>query len=402
MTPSPKLSLKASGAFCWTSCTAQPAFVQANADKIPPQDTKYSEEGTLAHATAESLFQDGPIPAGADEAMLRHGANFFGFCRDKRRLFSQEWSELEVELFYMPGRRGFVDWCCINYASPQTLITDIHIADYKYGEGVAVNAKDNLQMAIYARSMVQKQTLLISDDTPIHMHIFQPRVREGEKQSTWVLTWAELVQFTDDRVLGPARTILDGEETKFSPGTKTCQFCPATSFCQARASWLLDDTPLEEIAHHGKLTLPKADTLTLEERANIILKKADIIKWLNGQEEDALKMAVAGTPLPGLKLVQSKGGHRKWSDEEEARKLLIRTLGKKTVVKETILTPSKAAEFEFDFPKKTWKKVEGLIFKPEGGPTLAPADDPRPVWGPRGLDLLEDESPKPVEVEDFC
>lgn len=396
-----KLNLNASSASTWSSCTAQPHYVVANANRIPPQDTEFSVEGTFAHSAVEALFKKTKLSDKVTPDMKKHAQAFVDFCLDKKAPGATDhikrtgmnhrwWSELKVSLFYMPARNGFVDFCCI-------ADDGVHIADFKYGQGVAVSAFENLQMAIYARSMIEQ--LKLKPET-VHMHIYQPRVRQGDKQSTWTIDYKELVQFTDDRVLGPAEDIQAKALTlEFRPGTKTCQFCPCESFCEARTKWLLDDTPLSPVleGHDPVLVTPKSlldSTLT-----KLIRQADDIKKWLGSIEKYGLAMAMSGKPLPGLKLVKGKGGHRKWGNPDLAKEKLLTKLKREDIITEDLITPTQVSEFERDFEKAEWGEIQKLIVKPEGGPTLVSIDDPRPVYGSENLaNVFSDET----GAEDFC
>lgn len=372
----PKLNLNASAAGTWSQCTAQPHYVQANAHRIPPQNTEFSVEGTNAHTVVECIFKGLPFPAFATQDMIWHGTNFVDYCAQ----FESDWaySELKVDLFYMPGRNGYVDWCSF---APDV----IDIADYKYGQGVSVSAKENLQMAIYSRSTIKQKKIPVRPDTKVRLHIYQPRVRQGERISLWEITYAELEQFTDDRVLGPAQLIMGEGKRVFAPGEKTCQFCPAKTFCVARAESKVKGTPLEPIIKGEAPQLPPLETLSPEVIATIVLNKPDITAWLNTFDKYGLQMAASGKALPGTKIVASKGGHRAWSDPNEAKIMFLDLVaqGKVTkdqIIEEKLLTPKQAEEFEFDFEKGQWKEVQSLIFKPKGKPVLAPLDDPRPPY----------------------
>jgi hypothetical protein len=396
-----KLNLNASAAATWTNCTAQPHYVVQNASRIPPQDTEFSVEGTVAHGVVEAMFKRSVINPKATQEMKTHASAFVNFCLEKKAPGQTEhlkrtgmghrwWSELKVNLFYMPARNGYVDFCCV-------ADDGVHIADYKYGQGVAVSAFENLQMAIYARSMIEQ--LKLKTQT-VHMHIYQPRVRQGDKQSTWTLDYKELVQFTDDRVLGPAEDIQAKALTlAFRPGTKTCQFCPCESLCEARTKWLLDDTPLETITSGEVPKLPKADSVSDDVLSKLILKVDDIKKWLGSIEKYGLAMAMSGKPLPGLKLVKGKGGHRKWGNPDLAKEKLLEKLKREDIITEDLITPTQVSEFEHDFEKDEWSVIQKLIVKPEGGPTLVSIDDPRPVYGSENLaNVFSDET----GAEDFC
>lgn len=373
---SPSIRLNASAAGTWSQCTAQPHYVQANAHRIPPQNTEFSVEGTNAHTVVECIFKGLPFPAFATQDMIWHGTNFVDYCAQ----FESDWaySELKVDLFYMPGRNGYVDWCSF---APDA----IDIADYKYGQGVSVSAKENLQMAIYSRSTIKQKKIPVRPDTKVRLHIYQPRVRQGERVSMWEITYAELEQFTDDRVLGPAQLIMGEGKRVFAPGEKTCQFCPAKTFCVARAESKVKGTPLEPIIMGEAPQLPPLETLSPEVIATIVLNKPDITAWLNTFDKYGLQMAASGKALPGTKIVASKGGHRSWSDPNEAKLMFLDLVaqGKVTkdrIIEEKLLTPKQAEEFEFDFEKDQWQEVQALIFKPKGKPVLAPLDDPRPPY----------------------
>lgn len=333
-------------------------------------------EGTHAHTVVECLFKGLPMPDFATSEMIKHATNFVSYCSQ----FESDWSysELNVKLFYMPERNGFVDWCSF---APEV----IDIADYKYGQGVSVSAKENLQMSIYARSAILLKKIPVRPDTKIRLHIFQPRVRQGERVSMWEITYAELEQFTDDRVLGPAQLIMAEGKTVFAPGEKTCQFCPAKTFCTARAESRVKGTPLEPVLRGEALELPPLASLSEETIAKLIVEKSEIVSWLNGIEKYGLQMAASGKALPGTKIVASKGGHRAWSDPNEAKIMFLDLVAKGKVTKdqvieEKLLTPKQAEEFEFDFEKDQWKEVQSLIYKPKGKPVLAPLDDPRPPY----------------------
>lgn len=214
----------------------------------------------------------------------------------------------------------------------------------------------------------------------------------------WEITYAKLMQFTDDRVQGPADSILkDGGQRVFAPGDKACQFCPAKTFCAARAAWLMDDTPLEVVKHAQTPDLPPLEALSPDALSKVIVNAADIIKWIKGAQKYGAQMASQGTPLPGTKIVLSKGGHRVWSDPDEAKIMFLELVTQEKVdrdqvLREVLVTPKQAEEFEFDFGQEQWKQLQSLMFKPPGKPVLASVDDPRPAYtGDVNPDVFDEE-----------
>lgn len=397
MKKSARLRLNASAAHTWTHCTAQPHYVQQYADKIPPQDTEFNVEGTIAHGVVEHYLTGKPMPAKANAEMKKHAQGFKDYVKSlvPTGVAFREWSERKVSLFYVPGGNGYIDYALSFNGA-------LHIVDYKYGQGVAVNALNNLQMAIYARSLIEEDK-----DIPdwVYLHIYQPRVRQGDKTSFWALSYDELVQFTDDQVLGPAEDVLAKKTLKFAPSADVCRFCPASEFCglkgyepdfeyegKLKLQDMLQNSPLLDMLEDETVVLPKPAKSGDELIAAMMEKGAEIKKWIDSLSKYALARAMAGNPIPGTKLVQSAGGHRKWANPESAAITLLRYLSLSDILKLEPPTPKQAEQFEFDVPKAEWTRLQATIVKPEGGPIVVPLDDPRPPYGSSAADLLDDET----------
>lgn len=410
-----KLRRSPSSAHTWTECTAQPHYIQQFADKLPPNDKDYNREGTVAHSVVEVTFAGNPIPLNTDTKfwdgfyrckaeMKKHADGFVAFCRKLQGSKTTEWwSERKVPLFYAPESNGCIDFAAF---TPEG---NLIIADYKYGQGVAVTAEENLQMAIYAVSLIQSELGLWNPYKQVTMAIYQPRVRQGEPSTTWTLSYGELLQFVEERVVAPAKEI-DEKKLKFSPGSKVCQFCPAAGFCgmqgyepnfpftgRMRASDLLDDTPLAPVRKGLPARLMKPEELEQDVLTKLVLRKKEITKFLGDVEEYAEALLEAGKPVAGLKLVQGRGGHRSWRNEDEVKEILLAHLDRSQVITEKVITPSQADQFEHDLPKEHWAAIKSLTFKPEGGPVIAATNDPRPVYGvAKAAEYFADET-----VEDW-
>lgn len=82
----------------------------------------------------------------------------------------------------------------------------------------------------------------------------------------------------------------------------------------------------------------------------------------------------AGHPVPGFKLVTGKQGNRAWSDEEAARALLKDQFRYKTeeVFDLKLISPTKAEKLIKKASPRRWPKVEALITRADGKPTVAP------------------------------
>lgn len=410
---STKLRLNPSAAHTWTECTAQPPYVAQLSDVIPKdQSSEHSREGEVAHLVVEKRFENDPDvakTAGFKPEMRKHADDFVRFCHGLRGQVpptdTNWWSERKVPLFYSPGDNGKIDFS--GFKADDSLV----ICDYKYGQGVAVTAVENLQMAIYAVSLVQAERGVYNPFNEVTMAIYQPRVRQGEPITTWTMTYGELLQFVEERVSIPAADIRAKALTlKFAPSTKVCQFCPAAPFCglegyepnfpysgKLRTSDMLDDTPLAPLRKGLPARLQKPADLDHDIIARITLQAASIKKWLGEVEEYAEARMTDGVEIKGLKLVQGKGGHRGWKNEDDAKEYLLKHVKREEVITEKLVTPAQADKFEHDFPKDEWKDLQQLVFKPEGGPVVVSDKDPRPVYSvSKAAEYFDDET-----VEDW-
>ena len=386
----PRLSLAASAASRWTVCTASPHFVRENWHRIPPQDTSYSLEGQIAHSVCEALLLGKPLPDNADEAMVEHGQAYVNYCNQLAGPNALTFVEQKVPLWYYHERNAIIDFAAV------TADGRIVVVDYKYGAGVEVETEGNKQMAIYARCLIEDVLLNnplfdIQGDTPITMSIFQPRTA-GEP-TTWEITWQELLKWTLLEISAPAFAILESDSPEplleFVPSDSTCQFCPAASFCTARARHLLGDlAPVDLVLSSPDAVLEAPATAValappeaLDEKhllAALAVAK-QVKKWLTDIEEYATEMAGAGKPLPGFKLVEGRGS-RQWGDPDAAAKLLKPKLKDKTFERKLISVAQAEKELKNAAVSPKFKKrLDSLIVRSQGRPVLAPESDKRPA-----------------------
>lgn len=384
----PRLDLNPSSADRWTTCTASPRFIMENWDKLPPGDTIYNQAGTAAHEVASAYLQDrepGTTPVPVDEDMLWHGWNYQEYVLGLKEPRAILTVERKYPNWYMPERNAMIDAAVLN---PRNL----HIIDYKYGEGIPVSPVENLQGSIYARDVIESfDKGGLSKDFPVTIHIYQPRGRNSEDgpAHTWQTSWGELREFTEERVSKAAAKILwdrgtdmfpeTGPILKFAPSDKACQWCPAKGFCAARLAHLTGEIDvLSEFTVVGADApdLPLAHALSTQQRAAIQTHAPELIKWLK-DVLDYNAEVFPNDPLPGFKLVLSRGGNRAWSDPKKALELLLEStiLKKEEIVEEKAIGP--AAVEKLLGKNKLSADLMNLIVKPPGSPVIAPEGDKR-------------------------
>ncbi len=358
-------------------CTASVAFIEANAAILPKQGSTFADEGTLAHSIASDLLLN-KGSAAADPTMDVHCHDYARFVRDKVGPNDRLLVERKVPLFYLPSQRGTVDAAIIG--------TGIYIADFKYGVGVSVQAKENKQLAIYAESLIQQLEKVdeFPDDTLVTLAIFQPRDRNDPNPvRLWALTRGELRVFCfaiDEK----ARLILSGGPVEFvADPQEQCFFCPASGICKAYAEHglrgievLANDAPVDE----AKIaTFPDPTSLSREQRVKIIKHRKGLEKWLEAVEAQEIAELMMNAPRHGLKLVEGKS-NRQWRDEKAAKTLLSNHLTAAEITPPGDIISPAAAEKALkgkELSTRFENAFTALIEKPVGKPTLVPEEDKR-------------------------
>jgi len=405
--------LSPSKAHTWTECTAALAFVKANEHRLPPDTPGPSAiEGTKAHTVAEYLVLGKKAPKWASKEMRSHGKAYAEFCHEAmgpKRDIVRWGAEFRAPLYYLPSERGTVDFHAITK-------TKIVLVDYKYGYD-PVESEGNLQMAIYARSLIEAEfdgffEPLPSDDFPIEMTIFQPRLERDH--STWTTTWGKLREFTDEHVTPKAQAILRGDPGVFKCGPKICKWCRGAAICDAYNDSMLDDfkDEVEAVVPHCNTCndsgivdglvetptglarcpsigetcpdcpppkeLPAPASISDDRLAFIFNNRDRLYDWLKEVEKFVNGRLLAGMKLPGVKLVLSRGGHRKWTDPAAAGKLLLGlNIPHDEIYPPEIITPAQAEKLTAKMKGPKMIELQRLIVKPPGSPMAVPENDPR-------------------------
>ena len=373
--------LSPSKAHTWTECTAALAFVKANEHRLPPDKPGPSAmEGTKAHTVAEYLLLGKPAPKWATKEMLRHGKAYAEFCHDvmgPKRDVIRWGAEFRAPLYYLPSERGTVDFHALTK-------NGAHLVDYKYGYD-PVESEGNLQMAIYARSLIEAMfdgfwMALPADDYPVTMTIFQPRLEQDHV--TWTTTWGELRKFTDERITPKAQAILRGDPGVFKCGPKICKWCRGAAICETYNDAMLEDFKDEVLEVLEGNEPPVVATITDERLVQVFSNRDKLLNWIKEVEKFVTARLISGKSLPGVKLVLSRGGHRRWTDPAEAGKLLL-SCGlphDEVYPPSDVITPAVAEKLTDKMKGPKMIEMQRLIVKPPGSPMAVPENDPRKAY----------------------
>jgi len=366
--------LSPSAAHRWIACTPSARLEQS----FPDSQSEAAAEGTLAHKLGELLIlQKMDVSANLEKefaevylhklyshAMHEHCEAYAAFVLER---FAEAQTHTPDAKLFLEHHLNLSDYIPEGYGTGDAIIIaddTLDLIDLKYGKGVLVSAEDNKQMMLYGLGALLDFDFMYDIKT-VRMTIFQPRI---DNFSTFEMSVADLLQWAEDELKPKAKMAFEGIG-EYSPGSH-CQFCRAKATCKALASYNL------QLAKYD-FTDP---ALMTEKDVADVLNRADVFtSWLTAVQEYALTQAVNGKKWPGYKLVEGRS-NRKYEDELDVA-IKLREAGFKDVqiYKEPELKG--ITEMEKIVGKKTFATLlDGLVIKPPGKPTLAPAADKRPEF----------------------
>ena len=108
-------------------------------------------------------------------------------------------------------------------------------------------------------------------------------------------------------------------------------------------------------------------------------KVALVEQWCKSVRGETERRLLAGEEVPGYKLVEGRKGNRQWADEEAAEAAFKRARFRiEQMYDLKLISPTKAEKLLAGNPRR-WAKLEKLITRSDGKPSVAPATDRRPA-----------------------
>lgn len=388
--------LSPSSAVIWLNCVGAPSLYR----DIPNAPTRFTEEGTRAHALAEQAaineFSSGEGRAdleGEDEmveAAVAWANVLRNVARPDRLVIEDDppillWgAERRVPIGHItgnPGDAGTADFFAVGASR------GLFVADFKYGRGVPVAAKENPQLMTYASGLLEDPEIR-KFCTWVRLVIFQPRI--SSEPQVWETTVAHIDEFAARARAQAKRAmeLVNGavlRQGDLCPGAAQCRFCRAKGVCPAlkekvreetRADFeVIDPAPAEQAAPR-ELIVPESG----EALARVLPWLETIEKWCSGVREAAARRLESGKAVPGFKLVAGRKGARKWIDGAEQRIKAMR-LRNEVVYQRKLVSPTameKAAKAGKLGPRQ-WKALQPFIEQSDSAPAVVPESDRRPA-----------------------
>jgi len=348
---------------------------------FPDNSNRYSAEGTLAHDLAAHFLQGAVDP----HTLVGTGATVDGFdftISKEMAAFVVDYAKLVREyaeggMLLVEKRVDFSPVIDVpeSFGTSDAIIIkgdELIVVDLKYGMGVKVDATDNEQLQLYALGALNDFGIL-ADFAMVTMVIHQPRLNHV---SEWTVPVEVLRAFGEDARLS-AVEVLHHEAPRLEAGEKQCRFCKAKATCPAlNDSVSLATAGVATVADFAEF-LP---TLVEDELSTAMSRVELVEQWCKGIRAEVERRLLAGTPVEGYKLVAGRKGNRAWSDPSEVEQILKKSfrLRDDDMYEQVLISPTAAEKLLKDTPKR-WARVQDLIQRGEGKPSVAPATDKRPA-----------------------
>lgn len=260
---------------------------------------------------------------------------------------------------------GTLDYALI--AEPANGPRILHIADWKFGQGVEV-FPDSEQLKAYALGVLLNENYAQSFDE-VHLTIIQPRLAGEDLIKVHTTSVNSLVNWLG-KILTPALNGINAKHPIFKPSIKACRWCPNKMACPARHA-LIQQLAVDTFSVHSTLPTPDLTALiSLHEQASLIKD------YLSDIAEYMYDLLRKGASVPGYKLVQGKS-NRAWADEKKAMLWCTEhDVDPDKMFVSKFFTPA-AAEKVIGAKLKKDPSFLSLVIKPEGSPSLVKKTDKR-------------------------
>lgn len=266
-------------------------------------------------------------------------------------------------------------------------VTNILVADFKYGRGVEVVATENIQAITYVLAAVK--TLGIKKLGSAVVFIAQMRLIKDwhtNEKCRYIFTAEDAEQYRQDifTIVARVKDIWEGRqpiEGNLKAGSH-CRWCKCFPTCVEAHR----DAEDALVASATEISVEeKVRRLTLDEQVKLFLQKSQIEDFLDAVAANLSAAFQTGVTHPALKLIQTEG-RRGWKKDVESK---IVAAAKKKKIKADELYNQKLKGIGDITKLLGAKTVEKFIEKGSGKIELVHADDKRPALVYDGLTEIE-------------
>lgn len=328
---------------------------RALVDKMPPKPSSvYAEEGTRLHNAMHAILSlDAKVEDFDNNDKLKFALEALNEIDPNRDLEFQT----EISVHFGGFLAGVFGSCDLLGRIGHRAV----LLDWKFGDGLAVDAVENDQLLFYAAAGMRtpEARWAFEGVTEIELIIVQP-----PRVSRWLTT--------PGRVKAFERTLYDAVQMSFKPDAPVksgdhCRWCPAKPVCPAVTGQL------------ERAVATKIKGIDKEKLGNALAFALLAEDWAKSVRELAQTVRENGAPVDGWKLVP-KRATRQWADPDKARA----ALAEMGLAAEDMMVMKSPAQIE----KITGKLPKDLTVAISTGNTIAMESDPRPAVLTHGDDLI--------------
>jgi hypothetical protein len=352
---------------------------------IAPDGSECLESASLPHRKAEARFS---FPV--DDAFASDVAAYINAVTEYAK-GGQLWVEEDVPIDHLTGETGATGRMDAGILTPDM---ELQGHDAKFGY-TPVDVVRNPQVMGYLsalRRMLITQGVITQDQIQrFRIVIHQPAQGPATE---YAFGTSELAAFEKETRIKAARVDEAaanadkwvGKSLEYlNPAKKACEWCRAKATCPALDHLLQQQVgaSFEDITAAKATPVPPPDDLpALGQKFAVLGLIEDWIKAVRAQVESILikhNNDAETMQAVGAKLVQGRQGARKWASEDEAEKVLkALRLKQDEMYDYSLISPTTAEKLLKPAPKR-WMRVQSLITRSDGMPSVAPLDDKRPA-----------------------
>jgi len=340
-----------------------PASVALCAKMPPKPSNEHADRGTLLHNVIAELLEFDKKPEQCIGATYKDQVLTQELIDEKiiPALAALDEIDPDKRMEYMVETRvGFGDFLPDVFGSTDLLgrrDNRAFVIDWKFGDGVVVDAVENPQLLFYAAAAMRTEAAkwVFEGADEIECIIVQPPMIRR-----WVTTFERVREFEQE--LRYEVNLSSWPEPPMQTGDH-CRWCAAKPICPQMTG------AVERALKLQLVNLPA-------EQISQQLQQADAIEdYLRDLRALAFQMLENGQPVPGYKLV-AKRATRQWVDEAKIEAWVDANNIKDAYEPVKIKSP---AQLEKTLKKAKIEFPAEMVVAISSGDTLAPDSDPRPA-----------------------
>ena len=405
--------LSPSGVHRYLRCAPAPSAEEG----LPNRESQYAFDGTCLHEIAERCLLDGGDPHRfIGEVFTPPKADMQKYGLEPYVVQKSDCDSMVPDLYAVRDdlndgemhveTRVSLDWPLGEGEAGTADIAGrdwrkrIHIKDWKFGEGMVVEAENNEQMSLYGIGAIRKHWPDAPRDTVVYLQVLQPRIEDGG--STWETTVGALMDWAEEVVL-PQVELINSENPPYVAGKKQCHWClarrgdPANGIepCEAYTQFNMDIARNAFANLDMEMELGLSPTVSdqngLSPEARVwIYDHSDMLKkWLDEVKKRIQSDLSAGRSesAPGKKLVEGRALARKFNGDmiDEVDRLAVSVLGEAAYDKK-LKTPK---GLEDELGRETYTLLfADMVEQGRSSPSIVALDNPKPAL-PTTLDTFD-------------